>query len=758
MSLTAEATRAEVEVEKQCGLILKTDSEFWEIRNKAILALTDLVIKYEKHPSVQDIIGMNVFRILKEPVKVMISDLRSQQVRDTCTFLTRLSQAVGDHMRHFLRDSFAAILDGVKVPNKVMSGYVDECIMNMIKNTTFKTGIHILVNEIKESKAKIVRERALVRVHRFRISSSETLRSPTARPFSSFSIPFLTQLFPCAHPLTDRPQEYINEILVHWDLQDKDIDPIAEAIKIGLEDASVRGREIARLAYLNLFQSFPRKTDKLKAGLSSASLRAKLAKQEEQHMMTIKQQEKVDSAAAAVAVAEAVNVSKTAPCVVTTSPLLPDADVSTAVSPVRGVIVGVHIPSLEAPVSDLRGITPTRPVSTPGKISLRVRRQSCQEEAITSIQAIIRGTLTRRQSLSAGSMSPIPGTTPRTSRLSSIESPSLETLTIEEHDLSAPLKVVAPLLLPSTPSSHSVPTPTSSPKRAKSSYTQSPQSPLRQAIESETKLGQSSQTNTPTASPSRAKNAKSLPAPIDSVLSTASPSKLEALTLVSSSSSGCSSSGIEPLVGPADDSSNDENSKVVVGMTVRYKLGSGSDGNSSQPLGKGIVRFVGLTSFAPGTWVGVEVLSSEGMGADSKVPLRKKDSKAVEDSIFIRADQIVSILSSSSVTNAGDSPSKKSSLLPPWLPTSTNSPKSAPFSPYGKLNKGDVKKRAHVAGLLKLKMSHLMGLMQRQLDIADLLEQEGRAGEDLVAELVTLTDQEAQLLGNFQDRLKTALR
>ena len=163
MSLAAEATRCENEVEKQCSLILKTDPEFWEIRNKAILALTELVARYDRHPNVQDIIGMSVFRLLKEPIKNMMADLRSQQVRDTCAFLSRLSQVTGDHMRHFLRDSFAFILDGVKVPNKVMSGFVDDCIINMIKNSTFKTALHTLLVEIKESKAKVVRERCLVR-------------------------------------------------------------------------------------------------------------------------------------------------------------------------------------------------------------------------------------------------------------------------------------------------------------------------------------------------------------------------------------------------------------------------------------------------------------------------------------------------------------------------------------------------------------------------------------------------------------------
>ena len=195
MSLAAEAGRVEAEMEKQCALILKTDNEFWEIRNKAILALTELVGRYEKHANVQDILGMSVFRLLKEPIKNMIADLRSQQVRDTCAFLVRLSQIVGDHMRHFLRDSFAFILDGVKVPNKVMSGFVDECIMNMIKNTTFKTGIHILVSEIRDSKAKVVRERCLVSMNSRPLSLSPSLSLfflPDGKLTPSLPFPFST--------------------------------------------------------------------------------------------------------------------------------------------------------------------------------------------------------------------------------------------------------------------------------------------------------------------------------------------------------------------------------------------------------------------------------------------------------------------------------------------------------------------------------------------------------------------------------------
>jgi len=185
--------------------------------------------------AIQELFGMNIFRLLKEPLKIMISDLRSQQVRDTCSLLTALSDVLGDHMRHLLRDIFPNILDGVKVSNKVMSGYVDDCIITLIRNATFKTAIPILISEYQNSKAKLYRERCL---------------------------------------------DYVNEILVSWDIGDRDADVLIEAIRQGLEDAAVRGREISRLAYLNMFQLYPKKTERLKLGLDNKSLVARLGKEE----------------------------------------------------------------------------------------------------------------------------------------------------------------------------------------------------------------------------------------------------------------------------------------------------------------------------------------------------------------------------------------------------------------------------------------------------------------------------------------------
>lgn len=74
----------------------------------------------------------------------------------------KLAEVTGDRMKPFLRDSFSSILEGVKIPHKVTSGYIDECITHLIKHVTFKSAIVLVMHEVRESKSKVVRERCLV--------------------------------------------------------------------------------------------------------------------------------------------------------------------------------------------------------------------------------------------------------------------------------------------------------------------------------------------------------------------------------------------------------------------------------------------------------------------------------------------------------------------------------------------------------------------------------------------------------------------
>ena len=67
-------------------------------------------------------------------------------------------------MRHFLRESFDSIYTASKVPNKVMSGYVDDCIISLIRHTTFKSSIQLITTEARESRSKGARERCMVKL------------------------------------------------------------------------------------------------------------------------------------------------------------------------------------------------------------------------------------------------------------------------------------------------------------------------------------------------------------------------------------------------------------------------------------------------------------------------------------------------------------------------------------------------------------------------------------------------------------------
>lgn len=67
--------------------------------------------------------------------------------------------------------------------------------------------------------------------------------------------------------------------MINWEVIDKDIDYIVESVKIGLEDASPKAREVARTLFYNLNQLFPKRADKIKNSLP-LSIQQKLDKTE----------------------------------------------------------------------------------------------------------------------------------------------------------------------------------------------------------------------------------------------------------------------------------------------------------------------------------------------------------------------------------------------------------------------------------------------------------------------------------------------
>jgi hypothetical protein len=65
----------ESKVDQLCAAILRVDSENWDVRNKAVLQMTELFLEYE-HASpfeIQEAFTSSLFRTLKEPVKLLVS-------------------------------------------------------------------------------------------------------------------------------------------------------------------------------------------------------------------------------------------------------------------------------------------------------------------------------------------------------------------------------------------------------------------------------------------------------------------------------------------------------------------------------------------------------------------------------------------------------------------------------------------------------------------------------------------------------------
>ena len=74
------ADTLEHKAEQQFSIILKTEAEFWETRNKAILALTNLISQYDgimmDTHNITDHFNANFYRSLKEPLKSMVRTRR----------------------------------------------------------------------------------------------------------------------------------------------------------------------------------------------------------------------------------------------------------------------------------------------------------------------------------------------------------------------------------------------------------------------------------------------------------------------------------------------------------------------------------------------------------------------------------------------------------------------------------------------------------------------------------------------------------
>lgn len=161
-------------------------------------------------------------------------------------------------------------------------------------------------------------------------------------------------------------------MLLCWDISEKEADLFQEAIRSGLSDASVRSRELARLSYLNFRELFPRKAEKLKNELQNLGLKTRLEKEEEIH----------DQEKASMNYLQEVNGH------------------STSEKPVKktsNVKSQTHTTPDSNETEDVDAILLESAAIVPQNAHL-LRRKTHNDDAISSIQALIRGNLVRRQS------------------------------------------------------------------------------------------------------------------------------------------------------------------------------------------------------------------------------------------------------------------------------------------------------------------------------------------------------------------------
>lgn len=204
--------------------------------------------------------------------------------------------------------------------------------------------------------------------------------------------------------------DYLNEILARWEISEKEADVVADAVKLGLEDASVRARELGRSAYLALFQKYPKKTERIKQTLTS-TLRTRMIKAETDLNSQLGLASSKDSAESGPAVRPAFRRAHSTPSSSSTKKAAKPSPSSKSdksdpsdgsVNASADFLNKIGFQNLGEGEDDINFVDsddqqlPTRTLT---------RRESFQDCMVTSIQAVVRGGLVRRNSSNSSSSS-----------------------------------------------------------------------------------------------------------------------------------------------------------------------------------------------------------------------------------------------------------------------------------------------------------------------------------------------------------------
>ena len=208
----------------------------WEKRDESVLALHDAVqaaidgAATTPLPSLDDWREMG--RILREPFKKLVADLRSELVRDACACLDAMASCAGDSLRQLLRDILPAMVGVLATGNKVIRGYMAECIDSVLRQVRYRGAVPLVRDIILTSRSKQQRESC-------------------AR--------YLLVFLDAWGPFSMRDQSTV--------------DALGAAIVEGLSDASEDVRETSRVAFISFYRAAnPKKSAQLMAAMDPRAL------------------------------------------------------------------------------------------------------------------------------------------------------------------------------------------------------------------------------------------------------------------------------------------------------------------------------------------------------------------------------------------------------------------------------------------------------------------------------------------------------
>lgn len=189
---------------------LQTNDENWKQRMAALAGLRDYAMS---HPEALQ--GHEATHMVHMAMETQVKDLRSAIVREACSTLVVMAQTLGNHFQKLATMLLPTLINLSASGNKVISGYVAECVHSVLQHTHVTRGIPA-ITDLVAHRSSSVRESCY---------------------------------------------EYLRVVLSHWPeaAMSRYAAEILGAIQTGLSDASATGRKTSRECFVLYRRLWPDK-------------------------------------------------------------------------------------------------------------------------------------------------------------------------------------------------------------------------------------------------------------------------------------------------------------------------------------------------------------------------------------------------------------------------------------------------------------------------------------------------------------------